>query len=136
MTVSDTNPHNAIKAFHQQSFNQFYAELTIHKKETNENEDNLFIARLERLSNDINAQEEQIHLGQWIITTCIARYPHLTPRLPRTLFWYFGGECLHYVSDEEIRCFQAIEEDIYALAAEQTVTADDYNTLTQKHITQ
>jgi hypothetical protein len=32
------------------------------------------------------------------------------PILPRDLLWFFGGDCLHYMPDEEIRIFQELDE--------------------------
>ena len=32
------------------------------------------------------------------------------PLLPRDLLWFFGGDCLHYMPDEEIRIFQELDE--------------------------
>ncbi len=133
MTISDSNPNSVIKTFHQNSYNRFYTVLTINKSDENETQDNAFIHRLEQLSHDINTQEDTCNIGQWFITTCIARYPHITPSIPRELFWYFGGECLHYVDDKEIRCFQAIEEDTFELATQQEVTLEQYTDIRKKH---
>ena len=33
------------------------------------------------------------------------------PVIERELFWFFGGECLHYLTDEEITQFQRIDEE-------------------------
>jgi len=30
--------------------------------------------------------------------------------LPRDLLWFFGGDCLHFMPDEEIAFYQALDE--------------------------
>lgn len=67
---------------------------------------------------------QERELGQWLITTCIARYPHWVPMIPRDLFWYFGGDCMHFLGDEEIEQFQKLDE----LTA-QCEPDTDYNSL-------
>ncbi|MCV6625069.1 MAG: dehydrogenase [Cellvibrionaceae bacterium] len=48
--------------------------------------------------------------GQWLISHAVANYPEITPQIPRDLFWFFGGDCLHYMPDEEISRFQALDD--------------------------
>ena len=48
--------------------------------------------------------------GQQLLCKIVAGYPHLMPILPRDLLWFFGGDCLHYMPDEEIRIFQELDE--------------------------
>ncbi len=48
--------------------------------------------------------------GQQLFCRIVAAYPHLMPLVPRDLFWFFGGDCLHYMPDEEIRMFQQLDE--------------------------
>ncbi|WP_075185675.1 PA2817 family protein [Teredinibacter haidensis] len=73
-------------------------------------EDVLFLERFETLRCDLNASEQGYPLGQWVITTIVSRYPHITPQVSRDLFWFFGGDCLHYLTDEEIKKFQRLDE--------------------------
>ncbi len=51
--------------------------------------------------------------GQWMLCRIVADYPHLMPVVPRDLFWFFGGDCMHYLSDEEIRFFQGVDETFH-----------------------
>jgi hypothetical protein len=62
--------------------------------------------------------------GQAILCQCIAAYPHLTPLLPRDLLWHFGGDCLHFMPDEEIERFQRLDEQRHD--AQQTGQHFDY----------
>lgn len=48
--------------------------------------------------------------GQQLFCRTVAAYPHLMPLVPRDLLWFFGGDCLHYMPDEEIRIFQELDE--------------------------
>ena len=48
--------------------------------------------------------------GQQLFCRIVAGYPHLMPLVPRDLLWFFGGDCLHYMPDEEISVFQQLDE--------------------------
>lgn len=37
-------------------------------------------------------------------------YPEFAPTFPRQLLWFLGGDCLHYMADEEIAQYQQLEE--------------------------
>jgi hypothetical protein len=71
----------------------------------------LFLERFDELlaSLPIDPIESQ-YLGQDILTQVISRYPQIAHLIPRDLLWYFAGDCLHYLSDEEIDLYQALEE--------------------------
>ena len=60
--------------------------------------------------NDLNTIKSDQDVGQRVITTIISRYPHITPLIPRDLFWFFGGDCLHFLGDEELKSFQNLDE--------------------------
>ena len=71
-----------------------------------------FIQTLESLCQGPQG-EDYYEQGQWLISQAVANFPQLTPIIPRDLFWHFGGDCLHYMPDEEIAQFQALEEALY-----------------------
>jgi len=48
--------------------------------------------------------------GQQLFCRIVAAYPHCMPLVPRDLLWFFGGDCLHYMPDEEIHIFQQLDE--------------------------
>ncbi|MBR9829482.1 MAG: hypothetical protein GYB41_12695 [Oceanospirillales bacterium] len=48
--------------------------------------------------------------GQNLLVRLVRTYPQLVPLVARDLFWLFGGECLHFMSDEEIEQFQQLDE--------------------------
>ncbi len=62
--------------------------------------------------------------GSDLICQIVSHYPHVTPHVPRDLFWFFGGQCLHYMPDNEIAKFQQLDEARYE--AEGTGEAFDY----------
>ena len=86
----------------------------------------LFLERFDELlaSLPIDPIESQ-YLGQDILTQVISRYPQIAHLIPRDLLWYFAGDCLHYLSDEEIDLYQALEERRYE--AEQNDEPFDWN---------
>ena len=55
--------------------------------------------------------------GTALTTRLFETYPDLAPLFPRQLLWFFGGDCLHYMPDEEIAHFQQLEDERLAAAA-------------------
>jgi len=56
---------------------------------------------------------EAFDLGQALMIRLVRNYPQHTQLLARDLLWLFGGDCIHYLSDEEIEQFQALDEARY-----------------------
>ena len=81
-----------------------------------------FLRRLEALPQQQG--NEYAEEGQALMYQSIAAYPHLTPLLPRDLLWHFGGDCLHFMPDEEIDRFQQLDEQRHE--AEQAGQDFDY----------
>jgi len=71
-------------------------------------EDQDFLLELTVLPNSGGAH--LLMQGQQLFCRIVAAYPHLMPLVPRDLLWFFGGDCLHYMPDEEIRIFQELDE--------------------------
>ncbi|MFD1261024.1 PA2817 family protein [Entomomonas asaccharolytica] len=71
----------------------------------------LFIERFDELMQLLqdNAEDSQ-YLGQEIISQIFFRYPQVAHLIPRELLWFFGGDCLHFMPDEEIDLFQQLED--------------------------
>jgi len=77
---------------------------------------------LEQLPNDpVHSQ----YLGQDLLTQIIQRYPQIAHLVPRDLLWFFAGDCLHFMPDDEIELYQALEERRYE--AEQNDEPFDWN---------
>ena len=54
--------------------------------------------------------EASLYLGQDLVSQIFQRYPQIAHLVPRDLLWFFGGDCLHFMPDEEIEMYQALEE--------------------------
>ena len=48
--------------------------------------------------------------GPVLVARLFDGFPEFAPTFPRQLLWFFGGECLHYMADEEIDRFQALDD--------------------------
>ncbi|WP_286914310.1 MULTISPECIES: PA2817 family protein [unclassified Pseudomonas] len=53
------------------------------------------------------------YLGQDLICQVIQRYPQIAHLVPRDLLWFFAGDCLHFMPDEELELYQQLEERRY-----------------------
>jgi len=109
---------NQYHAFHIELLKQTYNELLSHYPF---NAKDLMPQQQEYLDDFValidicqNMGESYIEKGQNFCSTWIRAYPELTPVLPRDLLWFFGGDCLHYMPDEEIDQFQHLDEMRYA----------------------
>lgn len=50
---------------------------------------------------------------QWLVQI-FTHLPQFTPTIERKLLWLFGGECLHFLTDEEIAEFQRQDDEDFA----------------------
>ena len=57
-----------------------------------------------------NADGELYREGPELVSRLFTTYPDFAPTFPRELLWFFGGDCLHYMPDDEINLFQQLEE--------------------------
>jgi hypothetical protein len=55
--------------------------------------------------------------GPPLVTRLFTTYPDFAPTFPRELLWFFGGECLHFMPDDEIELHRQLEELRAAAAA-------------------
>ncbi len=71
----------------------------------------LFLERFDELLTLLPQEPEQsLYLGQDLMCQVIHRYPQIAHLVPRDLLWFFGGDCLHFMPDDEITLFQALDE--------------------------
>ena len=86
----------------------------------------LFLERFDELRAllPIDPIESQ-YLGQDLMSQVILRYPQIAHLVPRDLLWFFGGDCLHFMPDEELDMYQALEERRFE--AEQNDEPFDWN---------
>ena len=68
---------------------------------------------------------ESQYLGQDMMSQVILRYPQIAHLVPRDLLWFFGGDCLHFMPDDELDMYQALEERRFE--AEQNDEPFDWN---------
>ena len=73
-----------------------------------------FIERYDELVKQLQQGEGERYLGQELVSQVFQRYPQIAHQVPRDLLWFFGGECLHFMPDEEIAGYQLLEERRYA----------------------
>lgn len=73
----------------------------------------LFLERFDELLMTLRDVPDERHLGQELICQVFHRYPQIAHLVPRDLLWFFGGDCLHFMPDEEIDLFQKLEERRY-----------------------
>lgn len=76
-----------------------------------------FLQRLESLAGGPDTDQDFYQNGQQLMCRIIASYPHITPRIHRDLLWFFSGDCLHYLSDDEITAYQNLDEWRYEAEA-------------------
>lgn len=48
--------------------------------------------------------------GPGLAALLFASCPQLAPVFPRELLWFLGGDCLHYMPDEELAAYQQLDE--------------------------
>ena len=48
--------------------------------------------------------------GPALVMRLLTHYPDFAPDFPRELLWFLGGECLHFMPDEEIAVYQQLDE--------------------------
>ncbi len=83
-----------------------------------------FQQQLITLVADVEHQRgDYIESGQQILARLVRHYPDLVPLVPRDLFWYFGGELLHFMPDDEIEIFQQLDE----LRYEAQISGETFN---------
>lgn len=73
-------------------------------------EDQTFLQLIKSLSQSTQQDSEFLFEGQQILCRIVTTYPHLMPLLYRDLLWFFGGDCLHFMPDDEIARYQHLDE--------------------------
>lgn len=71
------------------------------------------ISGLKSLVDSSAISDEFEYRGQAILTRIIGNYPHITASISRDLLWFFAGDCLHFMADDEIALYQQIDELLY-----------------------
>ncbi|WP_396586841.1 PA2817 family protein [Bermanella sp. R86510] len=80
-------------------------------QETLEEEDASFLAQLDAIVTGLEDNQSDAGFdGQAWLSRLFRNYPTIAPIMPREVLWYFGGEALHFMPDEEIQKFQTLDE--------------------------
>lgn len=66
---------------------------------------------------DFGHGPDYIELAGQILQRIISHYPDITPVMHRDLLWFCGGQCLHYLGDEEMDRYQLLEDRYFEKAA-------------------
>lgn len=86
----------------------------------------LYLERFDELLGELpDDTEASLYLGQDLISQIFQRYPQIAHLVPRDLLWFFGGDCLHFMPDEEIELYQRLDERRFE--AEQNDEPFDWN---------
>ena len=64
----------------------------------------------ERFNDAAQSMDSLYNLGPALVDRLFVTYPDFAPDFPRELLWFLGGECLHYMPDEEITAYQQLDE--------------------------
>ncbi len=93
---------NALQSLNIQ-LNKVKTEINIPNDET--------FNQLQQLIVDFSEKKEYAILDcqQWL-GHIFNFYPQLAPLVPRALLWFAGGECLHYLTDDELQHFEEVSE--------------------------
>jgi hypothetical protein len=84
-----------------------------HSEESNEQ----LLNDLDTLLKQFGQKTDYVDLGGDILQRIISHYPDITPLMHRDLLWFCGGQCLHYLGDEELERYQLIEERYFQAEA-------------------
>lgn len=70
------------------------------------------LTQLQKLLLDFeqNTDSAILDTQQWL-AKIFNFYPQLAPIIPRALLWFIGGECLHYLTDEELLSFEQTQDN-------------------------
>lgn len=92
-----------------ESLDKINTQLLQVKRELNMPDDET-LNQLQRLLADFEQNKDSAILDaqQWL-AKIFNFYPQLAPIIPRALLWFVGGECLHYLTDEELLAFEELQ---------------------------
>ena len=75
-----------------------------------------FLEKWDELTESIRKNDANYTFtAQEVLSRFIRCYANLVPLIKRELLWFVGGECLHFLGDEEIDLYQKLEDRLYEL---------------------
>ena len=102
--------------YHQQLFNSLDTLLRafLEKDPDHDTESRQETEQLLNAVNDaMRDKKDYADAGQKLLCRLVSHFPAFTPHIQRDLFWFFGGDCLHFMADDEMEKFQLLEEKFY-----------------------
>lgn len=126
MSISSFEPTNYDQeyyTYHLELLSAFCAQIEQAPPFNNEhlNEDDMeFLTALRQLPHHPQ-DSDFLETGQALLCKIVSSYPHLMPLLYRDLLWFFGGDCLHFMPDDEITIFQQLDEQREAAKAQNAI---------------
>lgn len=101
----------------KQTYNQLLSHYPFNESELLPQQQEFLDEYLDLIEMCQNQTQGYVEKGQNFCANWIRGYADLAPLLPRDLLWFFGGDCLHYMPDEEINQFQQLDEMRYAASS-------------------
>lgn len=73
--------------------------------------DHEFLEQFAALVEGYEQHEDWVYTeGTQVLTRLVRAYPQLVHLVARDLFWLFGEDCLHFMTDEELTQFAKLDE--------------------------
>lgn len=105
------------KSFHEMHMDTFRS-FTAHLKGLADKEEGAALLNLaSHFALLSSAPSKVMDEGPELVARFFTVAPHLAPTFPRDLLWYLGGECLHFMPDEEIEALTIMDEQRREAAA-------------------
>ncbi|MEM8660077.1 MAG: PA2817 family protein [Pseudomonadota bacterium] len=87
-----------------------FSDTFCQRTQTLAEDDRLRMLALEFQSLAKGARDQLYDQGAALTVRLFTTHPEFAPTYPRELLWFFGGDCLHFMPDEEIGIYQQLEE--------------------------
>ena len=103
-------------AYHVELLNQLPLQLAkLENSDQEYNQENTILQQLGQLIESLKDSSAQqydsaVFEGQQWFYRFLTHNPELAPAIHRDLLWFFGGECLHFMPDEEIEKYQMLDD--------------------------
>jgi hypothetical protein len=103
-------------AYHVELLNQLALQLAkLENSDQEYNQENTILQQLGQLIESLKDSSAQqydsaVFEGQQWFYRFLTHNPELAPAIHRDLLWFFGGECLHFMPDEEIEKYQMLDD--------------------------
>lgn len=102
--------------YHVELLNKLAVQLAkLEKTDQKYNQENTILQQLSQLIETLKDPSEQqsgsgVFEGQQWLHRFLTHNPELATAIHRDLLWFFGGECLHFMPDEEIEKYQMLDD--------------------------